>query len=150
METNDEIIYKYHGINNCLHTNAGENGLAMRDDGSIKCYDCGRVFDCLSDLTKDTAAEAIKLARASTAKQIFAELEAIKDEYNNPLLDTLFGKGVQYAKVKMKYTNKSVLCKNCHKQIYYSDSTWYHLDDGNGQCETPITYAEPDEKKEVD
>ena len=92
-------------------------------------------------------------ARSDTADHIFAELEAIKDEYCNPLLDTLYGKGRQYAKVKMKYTNKSALCKNCHKPIYYSDGTWYHLSDGNGQCETPITYAEPDEesiKKEVD
>ena len=84
-------------------------------------------------------------ARSDTADSIFAELEAIKDEYSNPLLDTLYGKGRQYAKVKMKYTNKSVLCKNCHKPIYYFDGTWYHLSDGNGQCETPITDAEPDE-----
>ena len=77
MLTDDEIIYKYHGIDDCLHTNTGENGLAMREDGSIKCYDCGRVFDCLSDLTKDTAAQAIKLARASTTNQLFAELDPI-------------------------------------------------------------------------
>ena len=112
----------------------------------LKEENTGRVWE----FDEPALTKALNKARASTAKQIFAELEAIKDEYNNPLLDTLFGKGVQYAKVKMKYTNKITLCKNCHKQIYYSDSTWYHLDDGNGQCETPITYAEPDEKKEVD
>ena len=103
----------------------------------------------LQELLQD---EDIK-SRADTARQIFAELEAIKDEYGNPLLDTLDGKGRQYAKVKMKYTNKIALCKNCHKPIYYSDSTWYHLGDGYAKCETTITYGEPDEeliKKEGD
>ena len=92
-------------------------------------------------------------ACSNTANQIFAELEAIHDVYGNPLLDTLFGKDRQYAKVKMKYTNKIALCKNCHKPIYYSDGTWYHLGDGYAKCETTITYGEPDEeliKKEGD
>ena len=42
-------------------------------------------------------------ARADTAKQIFAEIESIKDEYGNPLLDTVYGKDKQYAKLKKKY-----------------------------------------------
>jgi hypothetical protein len=41
--------------------------------------------------------------RADTAKQIFAEIESIKDEYGNPLLDTTYGKDEQYAKLKTKY-----------------------------------------------
>ena len=81
MLTDDEIIYKYHGIDDCLHTNAGENGLATREDGSIKCYDCGRVFDCLSDLTKDTAAQAIKLARAAEQADM-AKRNEIHEKYH--------------------------------------------------------------------
>lgn len=45
----------------------------------------------------------LKEARADTAKQIFAEIESIKDEYGNPLLDTVYGKDKQYAKLKKKY-----------------------------------------------
>ena len=44
-----------------------------------------------------------KRVRRETAKQIFAELESIKDEYGNSILDTLYGKGKQYAKLKKKY-----------------------------------------------
>ena len=73
----NEIIHKLHGIDDCLHTNAGENGLTDREDGTIKCYDCGRVFNYPSDLTKDTAMQAIKLARADTANKIFEELEKV-------------------------------------------------------------------------
>ena len=42
-------------------------------------------------------------ARADTAKQIFAKIESIKDEYGIPLLDTLNGKGKQYAKLKKQH-----------------------------------------------
>ena len=42
-------------------------------------------------------------ARSDTARQIFAEIESIKDEYGNPLLDTVYGKDKQYAKLKKKY-----------------------------------------------
>jgi hypothetical protein len=42
-------------------------------------------------------------ARADTAKQIFADLENIKDEYGNSLIDTLYGKGEQYKALKKKY-----------------------------------------------
>ena len=134
MATNEEILMK-HGINYACETFPRET---YNED--LELMDLAR-------------AEGYKEGQKDTANQIFAELEAIKDEYGNPLLDTLYGKGRQYARVKMKYTNKSALCKNCHKPIYYSDGTWYHLSDGNAQCETPITYAEPDEaliKKEGD
>lgn len=42
-------------------------------------------------------------ARADTAKRIFKALEAIKDEYGNPLLDFLYYKGESYAKLKKKF-----------------------------------------------
>ena len=42
-------------------------------------------------------------ASADTAKQIFAKIESIKDEYGIPLLDTLNGKGKQYAKLKKQH-----------------------------------------------
>ena len=48
-------------------------------------------------------AEGYKEGQKDTAKQIFAELESIKDEYDNPLLDTLYGKGEQYKALKKKY-----------------------------------------------
>ena len=42
-------------------------------------------------------------ARADTAKRIFKALEAIKDEYGNPLLDFLYYKGESYAKLKKRF-----------------------------------------------
>ena len=42
-------------------------------------------------------------AITSERQKIFAELESIKDEYGNSILDTLYGKGKHYAKLKKKY-----------------------------------------------
>ena len=56
---------------------------------------------------KYTSREKLRIlmeqARADTAKQIFAKIESIKDEYGIPLLDTLNGKGKQYAKLKKQH-----------------------------------------------
>ena len=98
------------------------------------------------DELESQIAEELARRRNTEIQEIFAELEAIKDVYGNPLLDTSYNKGRQYVKVKIRHTNKNKLCKNCHRHIYYLNDSWYHLDDGYVQCETPITYAEPDEE----
>jgi hypothetical protein len=92
--------------------------------------------EVIADLESQIAEE---LARHynTEIQEIFAELEAIKNRYGIPLLDMEDSNGWEYDKVKMRHTNRGRLCKNCHKLIYNLDGEWYHLDDGNGRCETP-------------
>lgn len=67
----------------------------------------GEIYPCKIDIFNATYTTTAPLSeeqiRADTAKQIFKELESIIDEYGNPLLDTLYGKDKQYAKLKRKY-----------------------------------------------
>ena len=93
MLTNDEIIKKH----------------SLNPIRAVEQMDCS--LDTLMDearadqFRKDTdeRVQSIKEARIETIKKIFAELESIKDEYGNSILDTLYGKGKQYAKLKKKY-----------------------------------------------
>ena len=62
-----------------------------------------RIFYTQRVYVRDSLANILNEARADTAKQIFAKVESIKDEYGIPLLDTSYGKGEQYAKLKKQH-----------------------------------------------
>ena len=52
---------------------------------------------------KEIRIKQLKIVRLDTAKEIFAELESIKDEYGIELLNELYGKKEQYQALKKKY-----------------------------------------------
>ena len=61
--------------------------------------DFTRVRNLIDKMLAEAQAEGYKKGQRDAAKQIFKELEGIKDEYGN----SLYGKGMQYAELKKKY-----------------------------------------------
>lgn len=97
MATNDEIVKKYNLASQKYLENALDEARAAEQADMAKT---NKIHEKYHELNDKDIEEKVK---KDTAKQIFAELESIKDEYDNPLLDTLYGKGEQYKALKKKY-----------------------------------------------